>query len=32
MVQHKKRAVLFGGVSDADAGRDGDLMVSEFYK
>jgi len=31
MVQHKRRAVLFGGVSDRDAGRDGDLIVSEFY-
>ncbi|CAG9464016.1 unnamed protein product [Pedinophyceae sp. YPF-701] len=31
MVPHKKRAVLFGGVSDQDAGREGELIVSEFY-
>lgn len=31
MVQHKTRGVLFGGVTDRDAGRDGDLIVSEFH-
>jgi hypothetical protein len=30
-VLYKDKLVLFGGVSDRDAGRDGDLMVSEFH-